>query len=225
MYGKAQDTQTGGGTFSADASGVDAAMTDQEAQDTGYKAPKIGATELNIPVIREALQSNKPNAKEAIMELMSILKGKELQDGYGVKQEQFTEEENARLNELRASNPEFFIDTPPELLGAGMPASEYDTTFKSRTDRPTGMMSPMPATDAELEDTPTIGTDTELDNMLVRVHGKKSGAMQSFLSKVRTGKVKTADVTRIINSTKKLPKTGTRDKVLEKLYALRDSMK
>ena len=225
LYGKAQDTQTGGGTFSADASGVDAAMVEQEAQDTGYKAPKIGATELNVPVIREALQSNKPNAKEAIMELMSILKGKELQDGYGVKQEQFTEEENARLNELRASNPEFFIDTPPELLGAGMPASEYDTTFKSRTDRPTGMMSPMPATDAELEGTPTIGTDTELDNMLVRVHGKKGAAMQSFLSKVRTGKAKTADVTRIINSTKKLPKTGTRDKVLEKLYALRDSMK
>ena len=144
---------------------------------------------------------------------------------YGKKKEEFTDAENARLNEMRKSNPEWFIDTPPELLGAGMPASEYDTTFKSRTDRPTGMMSPMPATDAELEGTPTIGTDTELDNMLVRVHGKKGDAMQSFLSKVRTGKAKAVDVTRIINSTKKLPKTGTRDKVLEKLYALRDSMK
>lgn len=142
---------------------------------------------------------------------------------YGKRVESFTEEQNKRLNEMRQTNPDWFIDTPP--LGLPVPdASEVDTTFKSRTDRPTGMMSPLPAQRAGLEATPALG-DTELDSMLTRIHGEGSADMQKFMNKVHTGKVKAADVTRIINSTKKLPKTTTRAKVLEKLYELRDSIK
>jgi len=85
-------------------------------------------------------------------------------------------------------------------------------------------MSPLPAQRAGLEATPALG-DTELDSMLTRIHGEGSADMQKFMNKVHTGKVKAADVTRIINSTKKLPKTATRAKVLEKLYELRDSIK
>jgi len=142
---------------------------------------------------------------------------------YGKRVESFTDEQNKRLNEMRQTNPDWFIDTPP--LGLPLPdASEVDTTFKSRTDRPTGMMSPLPAQRAGLEATPALG-DTELDSMLTRIHGEGSADMQKFMSKVHTGKAKAADVTRIINSTKKLPKTATRAKVLEKLYELRDSIK
>jgi len=142
---------------------------------------------------------------------------------YGKRVESFTDEQNKRLNEMRQTNPEWFIDTPP--LGLPVPdASQVDTTFKSRTDRPTGMMSPLPAQRAGLEATPALG-DTELDSMLTRIYGEGSADMQKFMNKVHTGKVKAADVTRIINSTKKLPKTDTRAKVLEKLYSLRDSIK
>ena len=143
---------------------------------------------------------------------------------YGKRVEEFTDEENKRLNEMREAHPEWFIDTLLDSLDVPTP-SEVDTTFKSRTDFGPGIMSRMKPTEpknVDLEGAPKIG-DVEFENMLSRVHGGSSKIVEDFRKKITAG-LKAADVTRLIKSTQGLPKTKSRDTLLVSLFDLRDAL-
>lgn len=106
--------------------------------------------------------------------------------------------------------------------------SEVDTTVASRTDRPMGglgVMTPTKPSDVTTDAGPSVETAV-LEDKLAKVHGEGAKELKTFVNKMysKSG-LKTADVTRIIKATQKLPKTGTRDKVLAELFQLRDSMK
>ena len=143
---------------------------------------------------------------------------------YGKRVEEFTEEENKRLNEMREAHPEWFIDTLLDSLDVPAP-SQVDTTYPSRPDFGPGIMSrmkPSEPKEVDLEGAPKIG-DVAFENMLERVHGGSSKIVEDFRKKITAG-LKAADVTRLIKSTQGLPKTKSRDTLLMSLYDLRDAL-
>ena len=81
---------------------------------------------------------------------------------------------------------------------------------------PSGLMSP------RTESAPKLG-EAEFGDLLDRVHGS-SKAAEAFNNKVSSGKVTAADVTRLIKATRKLPKTTSKDKLLNSLFDLRDAL-
>ena len=143
---------------------------------------------------------------------------------YGKRVEEFTEEENKRLNEMREAHPEWFIDTLLDSLDVPAP-SQVDTTYPSRPDFGPGIMSrmkPSEPKEVDLEGAPKIG-DVAFENMLERVHGGSSKIVEDFRKKITAG-LKASDVTRLIKSTQGLPKTKSRDTLLMSLYDLRDAL-
>ena len=143
---------------------------------------------------------------------------------YGKRVEEFTEEENKRLNEMREAHPEWFIDTLLDSLDVPAP-SQVDTTYPSRPDFGPGIMSrmkPSELKEVDLEGAPKIG-DVAFENMLERVHGGSSKIVEDFRKKITAG-LKASDVTRLIKTTQGLPKTKSRDTLLMSLYDLRDAL-
>lgn len=127
------------------------------------------------------------------------------------------------LARLRKTNPEYFIDTSPAVVD-GDTASQVAAQARTGSDRAPGLMSRMTPTrpsSADLEGAPRLG-DPDFEDLIKRVHGTEKG--ESFQEKWSLGKIKAADVTRLIKSTQGLPKTKTRDKLLTSLYDLRDAL-
>jgi len=89
-------------------------------------------------------------------------------------------------------------------------------TTRGRNAMPSGLMSP------RKDFAPKLG-QAEFGDLLDRVHGS-SKAAEAFNSKVSSGKVTAADVTRLIKATRKLPKTTSKDKLLDSLFDLRDAL-
>ena len=89
-------------------------------------------------------------------------------------------------------------------------------TTRGRSAMPSGLMSP------RTESAPKLG-EAEFGDLLDRVHGS-SKAAEAFNNKVSSGKVTAADVTRLIKATRKLPKTTSKDKLLNSLFDLRDAL-
>jgi hypothetical protein len=135
------------------------------------------------------------------------------------------------LERLRETNPEYFVDTPPDVMD-GDTASQVVAQARTGADRRpnnVGLMSPRPE-EPDTEQPPAMEESVEslVDNG-VRVHGESSSTTR-LIKKVRDQltrgtKVKTSDITKIIRDTSKLPKTETRDSLLMQLYELRDTLK
>ena len=100
-------------------------------------------------------------------------------------------------------------------LPASMVAEQMTTRGKKA--RPSGLMSPPSSGTA-----PKLG-QAEFGDLIDRVHGS-SKAAEAFNNKVSSGKVTAADVTRLIKATRKLPNTKSKDKLLNSLFDLRDSL-
>ena len=105
---------------------------------------------------------------------------------------------------------------PDPTLPASMVVEQTTTRGKKAT--PSGLMSP-PDRGSE----PKVG-ESVLLGTIKRLHGSGSKVSKDFAKKVSSGTIKAADVTRLINSTKKLPKSGSRQTLLESLYELRDTL-
>jgi hypothetical protein len=104
---------------------------------------------------------------------------------------------------------------PDPTLPASMVAEQMTTRGKKA--RPSGLMSPPSSGTA-----PKLG-QAEFGDLIDRVHGS-SKAAEAFNNKVSSGKVTAADVTRLIKATRKLPKTTSKDKLLNSLFDLRDAL-
>ena len=90
-------------------------------------------------------------------------------------------------------------------------------TTRGKKAKPSGLMSPQSSGAA-----PKLG-QAEFGDLIDRVHGS-SKAAEAFNNKVSSGKVKAADVTRLIKATRKLPNTKSKDKLLNSLFDLRDAL-
>jgi len=134
-------------------------------------------------------------------------------------------EVDAFFKELRRTNPEYFIDTPLDVVD-GDTASQVAAQARTGSDRApnnTGMMS-RPAQPAKAGEEVAATTRDDVDvirSLISRVHGAKSAEAKKFN---RSKSMTTADIAKLVRKTKNLPKTDTRDRLLESLYALRDSM-
>ncbi len=104
---------------------------------------------------------------------------------------------------------------PDATLPTSMVAEQMTTRGKKA--RPSGLMSPPSSGTA-----PKLG-QAEFGDLIDRVHGS-SKAAEAFNNKVSSGKVTAADVTRLIKATRKLPKTTSKDKLLNSLFDLRDAL-
>jgi hypothetical protein len=104
---------------------------------------------------------------------------------------------------------------PDATLPTSMAVEQMTTRGKKAT--PSGLMSP-PSSGAA----PKLG-QAEFGELIDRVHGS-SKAAEAFNNKVSSGKVTAADVTRLIKATRKLPKTTSKDKLLDSLFDLRDAL-
>ena len=129
------------------------------------------------------------------------------------------------LMRLRRTNPEYFIDTPPAVTD-GDTASEVvamGTSGGDRSPNNAGLMSRPAQTSKGMADTqPDVMSDIDaVKSMVGKVHGASSTVAKSL---DRSESMTAADVTKLINKTKELPKTGTRDKLLTSLYELRDKL-
>ena len=114
--------------------------------------------------------------------------------------------------EITAS-PEIQQPSPSEDSGAPSKVSRFEGG-----DRPGGLMSPT------AEGTkPKLGS-TALVSTVRKLHGSGSNAAKTFEKKVSSDKIKAADITRLIKSTKKLPYTDARRNLLEELYDFRDTL-
>jgi len=114
--------------------------------------------------------------------------------------------------EITAS-PEIQEPSPSEDSGAPSKVSRFESG-----DRPGGLMSPTAeGTKPELGSTALVSTVRKL-------HGSGSNAAKTFEKKVSSDKIKAADITRLIKSTKKLPYTDARRDLLEELYDFRDTL-
>ena len=114
--------------------------------------------------------------------------------------------------EITAS-PEIQQPSPSEDSGAPSKVSRFEGG-----DRPGGLMSPT------AEGTkPKLGS-TALVSTVRKLHGSGSNAAKTFEKKVSSDKIKAADITRLIKSTKKLPYTDGRRNLLEELYDFRDTL-
>lgn len=91
-------------------------------------------------------------------------------------------------------------------------------------DRPSGLMSPPSRNGEPRVGEPARFTNPRLLSTVKRLHGSGSKVFKDFDGKVSSGTIKAADVTRLINSTKKLPKSDSRQTLLESLYELRDTL-
>ena len=91
-------------------------------------------------------------------------------------------------------------------------------------DRPAGLMSPPSRNGEPRVGEPARFTNPRLLSTVKRLHGSGSKVFKDFDKKVSSGTIKAADVTRLINSTKNLPKSGSRQTLLESLYELRDTL-
>ena len=100
-------------------------------------------------------------------------------------------------------------------LPASMTVEQMTTRGKKA--RPSGLMSPPSSGTA-----PKLG-QAEFGDLINRVHGS-SKAAEAFNNKVSSGKVTAADVTRLIKATRKLPKTKSKDNLLQSLFDLRDAL-
>lgn len=90
----------------------------------------------------------------------------------------------------------------------------------SRSARPSGLMAP-PSRNGE----PKVGDITpSLVGTVKRLHGSGSKVTKDFQKKVSSGKIKAADVTRLIKDTQKLPRSDSRQELLASLYELRDTL-
>jgi hypothetical protein len=134
-------------------------------------------------------------------------------------------EVDAYFKELRRTNPEYFIDTPLGVAD-GDTASQVAAQARTGGDRApnnVGMMS-RPAQPAKAREEVPATTRDDVDiirSLISRVHGAKSAEAKKFN---RSQNMTTADIAKLVRKTKNLPKTDTRDRLLESLYALRDSM-
>jgi hypothetical protein len=104
---------------------------------------------------------------------------------------------------------------PDATLPTSMAVEQMTTRGKKAT--PSGLMSPPSSGTA-----PKLG-QAEFGELIDRVHGS-SKAAEAFNNKVSSGKVTAADVTRLIKATRKLPKTTSKDKLLDSLFDLRDAL-
>ena len=104
---------------------------------------------------------------------------------------------------------------PDATLPINMAVETMTTRGKRAT--PSGLMSPPSSGNA-----PKLGEE-RFGDLIKRVHGS-SKAAEVFNSKVSAGNLKAADVTRLIQATRKLPKTTSRGKLLDSLFDLRDAL-
>lgn len=126
----------------------------------------------------------------------------------------------------RGKGPEF----PP--LPAGMDNPESERAFFTRPRNMTveGMTTrgknyepdTMNLPSSAGGDKPDLG-EAQFGDMIKRVHGN-SKAAKDFNSKISSGKVTAADVTRLIKETGRLPETETSNRLLNALFELRDSL-
>jgi hypothetical protein len=104
---------------------------------------------------------------------------------------------------------------PDATLPTNMAVETMTTRGKRAT--PSGLMSPPSSGNA-----PKLGEE-RFGDLIKRVHGS-SKAAEVFNSKVSAGNLKAADVTRLIQATRKLPKTTSRGRLLQSLFDLRDAL-
>lgn len=114
--------------------------------------------------------------------------------------------------EITAS-PEIQSPSPSEKSGAPSEISQIEGG-----ESPGGLMSPQPKGEQ-----PELG-NTALISFVKRLHGTGSNISKTFERKISSGKIKSADVTRLIKSTKKLPYSDSRRDLLEELYDFRDTL-
>ena len=171
LYGKAQDTETGGGTFSSKKNTSMETKTEVEKQArdlTGY--PVVGMPKDADEVVSDRAQPATPESEAA-----------------------------------------------PSVNVADMGLEGLLT----KRDRGQSLMSR--PKEVEPESAPKLG-GAEFQALLARVHGSDSKVSTDFQDKVSSGKIKAADVTRLIKSTQGLPKTKSRDTLLVSLFDLRDAL-
>jgi hypothetical protein len=197
-------------------------VIDTETQEL-YRGPISGKTlvekldDLVNPVIDFVRDKNAEAFRKA-----------EARRGRGIlERDSVNVEDSPSLSFLAAENEPSAMTRSRAPLGDTR--TEPDATVPSisevdRGARPSGLMSPNKDTrKVNVGDLATFA-DPELMSNIKRLHGSGSKLFKDFDEKISSGTMKPADISRLIKATRKLPKTKSKDSLLQSLFDLRDAL-
>lgn len=207
LYGKAQDTEMGGGTFSSDATSANLIQPEKRQPELiSYEEwkgmSKADRKKIGLDLSLYAIQNRTRGGRIAIPE------------GYSLP------------DRLRMDQPENMATSEAEA-SPRVPADEAIMTKPSRQDLSTPSSS---------EEGISVERSTDaskslsgLRTMFKRIHGKNSKAadqLERVLQEAQSGTpIQYTDVNQLLRITRSLPKTKTRDELAKKLYDLAQGLR
>ena len=207
LYGRSQDTEAGGGTFSSDAESANMIQPQaREPEMISYEEwkdmSKADRKKIGLDLSTVAIQNRTRGGRIPIPE------------GYSLP---------ARL---RMSQPENRA-TPEAEARPRVPADEAIMTRPSRQD-----LSTPSAAEEGIATERSTGTSKSLSDLRTtfkRIHGKNSKAskqLEKVLQEAQSGTpIQYTDVNQLLRTTRSLPKTKTRDELAAKLYDLAQGLR
>ena len=205
LYGRAQDTEMGGGTFSSDADSANMIQDVREPEMISYEEwkdmSKADRKKIGLDLSLVAIQNLTRGGRIPIPEGFSL---------------------PARL---RMKQPENRA-TPKAEGKPRVPADEAIMT------RPTKQDLTSPTTESSISVERSAGPSKALADLRTtfnRIHGKKSKAskqLEKILQEAQSGTpIQYTDVNQLLRITRSLPKTKTRDDLAAKLYDLAQGLR
>jgi len=205
LYGRAQDTEMGGGTFSSDAESANMIQDVREPEMISYEEwkdmSKADRKKIGLDLSLVAIQNRTRGGRIPIPEGFSL---------------------PARL---RMKQPENRA-TPKAEGKPRVPADEAIMT------RPTKQDLTSPTTEGSISVERSTGPSKALADLRTtfnRIHGKKSKAskqLEKVLREAQSGTpIQYTDVNQLLRITRSLPKTKTRDDLAAKLYDLAQGLR
>ena len=205
LYGRAQDTEMGGGTFSSDADSANMIQDVREPEMISYEEwkdmSKADRKKIGLDLSLVAIQNRTRGGRIPIPEGFSL---------------------PARL---RMKQPENRA-TPEAEAKPRVPADEAIMT------RPTKQDLTSPTTESSISVERSTGPSKALADLRTtfnRIHGKKSKAskqLEKVLQEAQNGTpIQYTDVNQLLRITRSLPKTKTRDDLAAKLYDLAQGLR
>jgi len=205
LYGRAQDTEMGGGTFSSDADSANMIQDVREPEMISYEEwkdmSKADRKKIGLDLSLVAIQNRTRGGRIPIPEGFSL---------------------PARLRMDQPDN----MATPEAEAKPRVPADEAIMT------RPTKQDLTSPTTESSISVERSTGPSKALADLRTtfnRIHGKKSKAskqLEKVLQEAQSGTpIQYTDVNQLLRITRSLPKTKTRDDLAAKLYDLAQGLR